>query len=271
MLVNNAGALFPKREVVDVWAGSGGEGEREGRQMLVEKTMATNHLGPFLLTSLLMPTLKATGRKEGSPARVIMVSSRLERGKAAYLNAWMRDPILTPSEEKEEKKEEGKEGGGEVEAGCPAYKPFLAYGASKLANLLMVSTVIGDGLSILPSRLPSLVVSLFLHLCVSFSFPPSLPPSSPPPLPGDSPQPATTRLGPPRPRPPPPLLLHAFLSPSLLLPFLPRPAMGPFRRARLCVWLLAWNGAYGPQSLPRSRPPSLPLLSLELLLAPVTL
>jgi len=145
VLVNNAGALFRKREVVDIWAGSGGEGEREGRQMLVEKTMATNHLGPFLLTSLLMPTLKATGRKEGSPARVIMVSSRLERGKTAYLNAWMRDPTLTPSEEKDERKEEGgkERGGEEVEVGCPAYKLFLAYGASKLANLLMVCRVGG--------------------------------------------------------------------------------------------------------------------------------
>jgi NAD(P)-dependent dehydrogenase (short-subunit alcohol dehydrogenase family) len=144
VLVNNAGALFPKREVVDVWDGvGGGEGGREGEQMLVEKTMATNNLGPFLLTSLLMPTLKATGRKEGSPARVIMVSSRLERGKAAYLDAWMRDPTLTPSEEKKKKEGEGgKEGrGGGVEAGCPPYKPFLAYGASKLANLLMVSRV----------------------------------------------------------------------------------------------------------------------------------
>ncbi|KAM3569615.1 hypothetical protein VYU27_008295 [Nannochloropsis oceanica] len=144
VLVNNAGVLLPKREVVDVWAGAEGKGRKEGKQMLVEKSMATNHLGPFLLTSLLMPALKATGRGEGSPARVIMVSSRLERGKAGYLNAWMRDPTLAPSEEKEKKKKKSEEGGREggregAHTGCPPYKPFLAYGASKLANMLMVT------------------------------------------------------------------------------------------------------------------------------------
>ena len=120
----------------------------------MEKSMATNHLGPFLLTSLLMPALKATGRREGSPARVIMVSSRLQRGKAGYLNAWMRDPTLTPSEEKEK----GEEGGGEGEqAWCPPYKPFLAYGTSKLANLLMVS---------LPTLLPLFASPLHHTSCV---------------------------------------------------------------------------------------------------------
>ncbi len=175
MLVNNAGVLLPKREVVDVWAGAEEKGGSEKGKMLVEKSMATNHLGPFLLTSLLMPALKATGRREGSPARVIMVSSRLERGKAGYLNAWMRDSTLTPSDEKEKGEEGGREGGGEGgQAGCPPYKPFLAYGASKLANMLMVS----------PPALPRLLASLrhtcclpIVHLTIA---PPSL--SLPPPL-----------------------------------------------------------------------------------------
>jgi retinol dehydrogenase 12 len=55
VLVNNAGAFFPKREVtVDGW----------------ERTFATNHLSYFLLTELLLPALeKAPG------ARIVNVSS----------------------------------------------------------------------------------------------------------------------------------------------------------------------------------------------------
>jgi NAD(P)-dependent dehydrogenase (short-subunit alcohol dehydrogenase family) len=55
VLVNNAGVLTPEREYT-----------RDG----VELTFATNVLGPFLLTSLLLPTLLAA-----APARVITVSS----------------------------------------------------------------------------------------------------------------------------------------------------------------------------------------------------
>ncbi len=55
LLVHNAGALPPERTYT-----------REG----VELTFATNVLGPFVLTSLLLPALLA-----GAPARVITVSS----------------------------------------------------------------------------------------------------------------------------------------------------------------------------------------------------
>ncbi|HEX4457852.1 MAG TPA: SDR family oxidoreductase [Polyangia bacterium] len=55
VLVNNAGALFPKREVtVDGW----------------ERTFATNHLSYFLVTHLLLPALERAER-----ARIVNVSS----------------------------------------------------------------------------------------------------------------------------------------------------------------------------------------------------
>src|ERR1700694_5049781 len=55
VLVNNAGMSIPKRqETVDG----------------LETVFATNHLGPFLLTNLLVPVLAA-----GAPARVVTVSS----------------------------------------------------------------------------------------------------------------------------------------------------------------------------------------------------
>jgi NAD(P)-dependent dehydrogenase (short-subunit alcohol dehydrogenase family) len=55
VLVNNAGVLTPKRTVTE-----------DG----IEMTFATNVVGPFLLTELLLPTLRAS-----TPARVINVSS----------------------------------------------------------------------------------------------------------------------------------------------------------------------------------------------------
>lgn len=61
VLVNNAATMLPKREVVDAW-GKGEEEEEEGAMRRpVERTMAVNHLGPWLLTTLLLPTLKDTG------------------------------------------------------------------------------------------------------------------------------------------------------------------------------------------------------------------
>lgn len=91
--------MLPKREVVDAWAADGEPGNDEEAVMRrpVERTMLVNHLGPWLLTALLLPTLKDTGRREGSPSRVIFVSSRLEgRGNSArFLEAWLRDPAVT--------------------------------------------------------------------------------------------------------------------------------------------------------------------------------
>ena len=55
VLVNNAGVLTPERTLTD-----------DG----IETTFATNVVGPFLLTELLLPTLRAS-----APARVINVSS----------------------------------------------------------------------------------------------------------------------------------------------------------------------------------------------------
>jgi NAD(P)-dependent dehydrogenase (short-subunit alcohol dehydrogenase family) len=88
VLVNNAGATYPKRGLTP-----------EG----VELTLAVNHLAPFLLTTLLLHRLR-----ESAPARVVNVSS------VAHENARFNfdDPAM----------ERG-------------YRPFAAYGRSKLANL----------------------------------------------------------------------------------------------------------------------------------------
>jgi len=58
VLVNNAGALFT---------------DRKRSKQGVELTLATNHLGPFLLTNLMLDTLK-----KSAPSRVVTVSSGME-------------------------------------------------------------------------------------------------------------------------------------------------------------------------------------------------
>jgi NAD(P)-dependent dehydrogenase (short-subunit alcohol dehydrogenase family) len=93
VLINNAGALIPKRQItVDGY----------------EMTFALNHLAYFLLTNLLLDTLKAS-----APARIINVSSDLHR--AVRLNL---DDLQNDSQ---------------------TYAPMRIYGQSKLANVLFTT------------------------------------------------------------------------------------------------------------------------------------
>lgn len=71
VLINNAGAMFPRREE-----------SVDG----IEMTLAVNHLAPFLLTNLLLDKLKASG-----DARIINVNSDAhERGRIDFANMQMR-------------------------------------------------------------------------------------------------------------------------------------------------------------------------------------
>jgi NAD(P)-dependent dehydrogenase (short-subunit alcohol dehydrogenase family) len=88
VLVNNAGATYPKRRLTP-----------EG----VELTLAVNHLAPFLLTTLLLDRLR-----ESAPARIVNVAS------VAHESA--RFDFDDPAMER-------------------GYRPFAAYGRSKLATL----------------------------------------------------------------------------------------------------------------------------------------
>ena len=55
-----------------------------------EQTFFVNHLGPMLLTHKLLPSLEAAAASAGTPSRVVVVSSRLERGAA--LASFLGDP-----------------------------------------------------------------------------------------------------------------------------------------------------------------------------------
>lgn len=88
ILINNAAVMIDRTLTVD------------GHEM----QFATNHLGPFLLTNLLLDTLKAS-----APSRIVTVSSDLYR-----LGMIDRDDLM----------------------GEKAYTVFKAYSNSKLANIL---------------------------------------------------------------------------------------------------------------------------------------
>jgi len=118
VLINNAGLMVPERQVT-----------KDG----VELQLATNHIGPFLLTNLLMPELVAAAKS--SPAgstRVINVTSSLHSISPFRLHdpnfegkdlpaAERPPPGLPPSLYNEE----------------DAYPGFIAYAQCKTANILM--------------------------------------------------------------------------------------------------------------------------------------
>jgi retinol dehydrogenase 12 len=94
VLVNNAGGMFVKRAL-----------SQDGYEM----TFAVNHLAPFLLTQLLVNTLKSTGQ-----SRIVTTSSRAHQGARIVF-----DDLQST----------GK------------YSPMGAYGTSKLANILFTRTL----------------------------------------------------------------------------------------------------------------------------------
>ncbi len=89
VLINNAGAVFSRREET-----------ADG----VERTLALNHLAPFLLTNLLLDLIE-----DSAPSRIITVSSEAQRGAEIDFDDLQ-------SERK--------------------YRGFPVYGKSKLANIL---------------------------------------------------------------------------------------------------------------------------------------
>lgn len=90
VLLNNAGALFARRELTP-----------EG----LERTLALNHLAYFVLTEELLPVLRSS-----SPARIVNVSSDAHRGSRLDLD--------------------------DLNYARGRYRPFVAYGRSKLMNIL---------------------------------------------------------------------------------------------------------------------------------------
>jgi NAD(P)-dependent dehydrogenase (short-subunit alcohol dehydrogenase family) len=96
-LVNNAGLILSEKIVRDD----------------TELTMRTNHLGPFLLTNLLLPCLIRSSAKYNTESRIVFVGSKLEKKSDFELGdlTWMSK-------------------------GPGVYDKWSVYANSKLCNLL---------------------------------------------------------------------------------------------------------------------------------------
>lgn len=97
ILVNNAGIMAPPFTL---------------SKDNIEQQFAVNHLGPFLLTNLLLDTMKKTANECGKEGRVVNVASELHR--YGYKEGIRFDQINDKT----------------------SYKPSGAYGQSKLCNIL---------------------------------------------------------------------------------------------------------------------------------------
>ncbi|WOG85825.1 hypothetical protein DCAR_0105018 [Daucus carota subsp. sativus] len=97
ILINNAGMMSPPFTL---------------SKDNIEQQFAVNHLGPFLLTNLLLDTMKKTARDCGKEGRVVNVASELHR--YGYKEGIIFDKINDKT----------------------SYKPVIAYGQSKLCNIL---------------------------------------------------------------------------------------------------------------------------------------
>lgn len=124
ILVNNAGIMDPTRQI-----------SRDG----IERTFAVNHLAPFLLTNLLLETIK-----QSAPARIVNVSS--DGYKSGTINF---DDIEWKQQ----------------------YSGFRAYAQSKLANILFTqklsSMLIGTGVTVNALH-PGMTATNFLNLLPPF-------------------------------------------------------------------------------------------------------
>lgn len=112
----------------------------------IELQFATNHVGHFLLTHLLLDTMKKTARESGKEGRVVNVSSEAHR--FPYREGIRFDKLSDPS----------------------GYNSWRAYGQSKLANILHANQLTkhlkDDGVEITANSLhPGAInTNLFRHI-----------------------------------------------------------------------------------------------------------
>ncbi|KAK7380333.1 hypothetical protein VNO78_32841 [Psophocarpus tetragonolobus] len=115
---------------------------------MIELQFATNYLGHFLLTNLLLDTMKKTTQESKKQGRIVNISSILHQ--LTYRGAILFEKINDPS----------------------SYHKWLAYGQSKLANILHANELARrlkeDGVDITANSLHpgAIVTNIFRHTSV---------------------------------------------------------------------------------------------------------
>ncbi|AEO58418.1 hypothetical protein MYCTH_2305728 [Thermothelomyces thermophilus ATCC 42464] len=118
ILINNAGRVVTSRQAT-----------QEG----IEQQFGTNHIGPFLLTNLLLPLLrKAAETNPPGATRIVNLSSAGHRLSPVRFSDYNLEGKPVPPEEDHVKPLPG------AFANCTpdGYKPIVAYAQSKSANIL---------------------------------------------------------------------------------------------------------------------------------------
>lgn len=105
VLINNAGVMNTSRATVEV----------NGQEQ--EQMLAVNHLGHFLLTHLLLEKLLDSGKQTGIASRLVIVSSE---AYSVFCKGMNFDDMTA----------------------AKSFKAFKVYGYSKLANLLMMHSLV---------------------------------------------------------------------------------------------------------------------------------
>lgn len=118
ILVNNAGAVVPTRQ----WTAE-----------KIELQFGTNHIGPFLLTNLLLPQLLAAARtRRPGATRIVNVASHGHRLSPVRFHDWNFEARAVPPEEEPRAPRASPFG----RAADDGYPGMLAYAQSKTANIL---------------------------------------------------------------------------------------------------------------------------------------
>lgn len=105
VLINNAGVMNTSRKTVNIHG------------QVQEHMLAVNHLGHFLLTHLLLEKLLDSAKKTGTASSLVIVSSQAQ---ALFCKGMDFDDM----------------------AAAKKFKAFQVYGRSKLANLLMMRSLV---------------------------------------------------------------------------------------------------------------------------------
>jgi NAD(P)-dependent dehydrogenase (short-subunit alcohol dehydrogenase family) len=124
LLINNAGIMaIPTRTLSE-----------DG----IELQFATNHIGHFLFTNLVLDNLRAAAKSSAATpgaTRVVMVSSNGHRFSPVRFHDWNFEGKSVPPEE-EPGVQAMKDRGMEPPSMESGYDKYVAYGQSKAANIL---------------------------------------------------------------------------------------------------------------------------------------